>query len=101
MIALLEAKAASLWQALPWLSSPERRGLQHRWRFVGAAEKLERTLARQTLHDPRRVRMAVRNAERAEARLGLFFPTLIRHLNEIADRWRFDGKMPRLRPLNT
>jgi hypothetical protein len=25
MIALLEAKAASLWQALPWPSSPERR----------------------------------------------------------------------------
>ena len=56
--------------------------------------------AGQTLHDPQRVRMAVRNAERAEARLGLFFPTLIQHLNEIADRWRFDGKLPRLRPLN-
>src|ERR1700722_20729881 len=39
--------------------------------------------AGQTLHD-QRVRMAVRNAERAEARLGLFFPTLIQHLNEIA-----------------
>jgi hypothetical protein len=56
--------------------------------------------AGQTLHDPQRVRMAVRNAERAEARLGLFFPTLIQHLNEIADRWRFDRKLPRLRPLN-
>lgn len=41
----------------------------------------------QTLHDPQRVRMAVRNAERLEDRLGLFFPTLIQHLNGIADRW--------------
>jgi hypothetical protein len=31
--------------------------------------------------------MAVRNAKRIEDRLGLFFPTLIQRLNEIADRW--------------
>jgi hypothetical protein len=28
----------------------------------------------------------VRNAERVEDRLGLFFPTLIQHLNEVADK---------------
>jgi spermidine synthase len=44
--------------------------------------------AGQSLHDPRRARMAVRNAERVEDRLGLFFPTLIQHLNELA------GKLP-------
>jgi spermidine synthase len=43
--------------------------------------------AGRTLHEPRRVRMAVRNAERIESRLGLFFPTLIQRLNEIADPW--------------
>jgi hypothetical protein len=43
--------------------------------------------AGQTLHDPRRARMAVRNAERIEERLGLFFPTLIQHLNELAAKW--------------
>jgi spermidine synthase len=43
--------------------------------------------AGQTLHDPQRARMAVRNAERAEDRLGLFFPTLIHHLNELAGNW--------------
>jgi spermidine synthase len=39
--------------------------------------------AGQTLHDPQRAKMAVRNAERVEHRLGLFFPTLIQHLNEL------------------
>jgi spermidine synthase len=39
------------------------------------------------LNDPHFVRRAVRNAERAQQRLGLFFPTLIQHLQEIADRW--------------
>lgn len=43
--------------------------------------------AGQTLQDPQRLRMAVRNAKRIEDRLGLFFPTLIQRLNEIADRW--------------
>jgi len=43
--------------------------------------------AGQPLHDPQRVLMAMRNARRIEDRLGLFFPTLIRRLNEIADRW--------------
>ena len=40
-----------------------------------------------TLHDPRRAKMAMRNAERVEDRLGLFFPTLIQHLNESAGKW--------------
>ena len=40
-----------------------------------------------TLHDPRRAKMAMRNAERVEHRLGLFFPTLIQHLNERAGNW--------------
>jgi spermidine synthase len=44
--------------------------------------------AGQTLHDPQRARLAVRNAERVEDRLGLFFPTLIQHLNELAGKWR-------------
>jgi spermidine synthase len=39
------------------------------------------------LSDPQRVKMAVRNAERTEERLGLFFPTLIQQLRETADRW--------------
>jgi spermidine synthase len=43
--------------------------------------------AGQTLYDPQRVRLAARNAKRIEDRLGLFFPTLIQHLNEIADPW--------------
>ena len=43
--------------------------------------------AGQMLHNPRRARMAVRNAERVEDRLGLFFPTLIQHLNELAGQW--------------
>ena len=43
--------------------------------------------AGQTLQDPQRVRIAVRNAKRIEDRLGLLFPTLIQRLNEIADRW--------------
>jgi hypothetical protein len=43
--------------------------------------------AGQTLQDPQRVRMAVRNAKRIEERLGLFFPTLIQRLSEIANRW--------------
>jgi len=34
------------------------------------------------LLDPQRVPLALRNAERIEDRLGLFFPTLLRHLNE-------------------
>ena len=42
--------------------------------------------AGQTLHDPQRARMAVRNAERIEDRLGLFFPTLIQHLNGLAGK---------------
>jgi spermidine synthase len=40
-----------------------------------------------TLHDPRRAKMAMRNAERVEDRLGLFFPTLIQHLSERAGKW--------------
>lgn len=39
--------------------------------------------AGQTLLDPQRAKMAVRNAEHVEHRLGLFFPTLIQHLNEL------------------
>jgi hypothetical protein len=42
-----------------------------------------------SLHNPQHVRLAVRNAERAEDRLGLFFPTLIQCLNDVADRWIF------------
>ena len=34
------------------------------------------------LLDPQRVPLALRNAERIERRLGLFFPTLLRHFNE-------------------
>jgi len=41
---------------------------------------------RHRLLDPQRVRMAVRNAKRIEEGLGLFFPTLIQRLSEIADR---------------
>jgi hypothetical protein len=40
-----------------------------------------------SLHNPQLVRLAVRNAEHAEDRLGLFFPTLIQCLNDIEDRW--------------
>jgi spermidine synthase len=43
--------------------------------------------AGQALHDPQRARLAVRNAERVEDRLGLFFPTLIQHLSELAGKW--------------
>jgi spermidine synthase len=43
--------------------------------------------AGQTLHDPQRARLAVRNAKRVEDRLGLFFPNLIQHLNELAGTW--------------
>ena len=43
--------------------------------------------AGQTLLDPQRAKMAMRNAERVEDRLGLFFPTLIQHLNERAGKW--------------
>ena len=43
--------------------------------------------AGEALHDPRRAKMAMRNAERVEHRLGLFFPTLIQHLNERAGKW--------------
>jgi spermidine synthase len=39
-----------------------------------------------TLHDPRRAKTAMRNAERVEDRLGLFFPTLIQHLSERAGK---------------
>jgi spermidine synthase len=42
--------------------------------------------AGRALLDPQRLKTAVRNAERAEIRLGLFFPTLIQRLNEIAER---------------
>ena len=42
--------------------------------------------AGQKLHDPRRARLAVRNAERVEALFGLFFPTLIQHFKNIADK---------------
>jgi spermidine synthase len=42
--------------------------------------------ASHTLQDPRRLAMAVRNAERYESRLGLFFPTLIQRLTELADQ---------------
>jgi spermidine synthase len=45
--------------------------------------------AGQTLHDPQRAKMAVRNAERVEDTLGLFFPTLIQHLKEVAGKWPF------------
>jgi spermidine synthase len=45
--------------------------------------------AGQALHDPQRARMAMRNAERVESKLGLFFPTLIQHLSELADKWPF------------
>jgi hypothetical protein len=38
-------------------------------------------------HDPQRAMMSVRNAERIEDRLGLFFPTLIQYLNGLAGRW--------------
>jgi spermidine synthase len=47
--------------------------------------------AGQTLHDPRRARMALRNAERIEDKLGLFFPTLIRHLNALAGEWPLEA----------
>ena len=47
--------------------------------------------AGQTLHDPQRARTAVRNAERVEERLGLFFPTLIQHLNELAGKWHLEA----------
>jgi spermidine synthase len=43
--------------------------------------------AGEALHDPRHAKMAMRNAERVEHRLGLFFPTLIQHLNERAGKW--------------
>jgi spermidine synthase len=45
--------------------------------------------ASQTMDDPQRLALAVRNAERYESRLGLFFPTLIQRLTELADRWGF------------
>jgi spermidine synthase len=38
------------------------------------------------LLDPNRVPLALRNAERIEDRLGLFFPTLVRQLNETHGR---------------
>ena len=40
----------------------------------------------QALRDPQRVGMALRNAERVEDTLGLFFPTLIEHLNAFTRR---------------
>jgi spermidine synthase len=45
--------------------------------------------AGQALRDPQRARMAIRNAERVESKLGLSFPTLIQHLSELADKWPF------------
>jgi spermidine synthase len=42
--------------------------------------------AGQTLHDPHRAGIAVRNAERIKDRLGLFFPTLIQHLNGLTGK---------------
>jgi spermidine synthase len=42
--------------------------------------------AGEALHDPQRSRAALRNAERVEDRLGLFFPTLIEHLTELAGK---------------
>jgi spermidine synthase len=45
--------------------------------------------ASQTMQDPQRLAMAVRNAERYESRLGLLFPTLIQRLTELADQWGF------------
>jgi spermidine synthase len=48
--------------------------------------------AGQALHDPQRVGMAVRNAERAEGRFGLFFPTLIQHLKEVANQTAFGAR---------
>jgi spermidine synthase len=46
--------------------------------------------ASQTMEDPQRLAMAVRNAERYETRLGLLFPTLIQRLTELLDRWSFE-----------
>jgi spermidine synthase len=43
--------------------------------------------AGRALHDRQRARMALRNAERIEYRLGLFFPTLIKQLIEHAAKW--------------
>jgi spermidine synthase len=48
--------------------------------------------AGQALHDPQRVAMAVRDAECAEERLGLRFPTLIQHLSEIASHGTFGAR---------
>jgi spermidine synthase len=48
--------------------------------------------ASQTMDDPQRLAMAVRNAERYESRLGLFFPTLIQRLTELVDRWSFGAR---------
>jgi hypothetical protein len=42
--------------------------------------------AGKALLDPHRVPMALRNAESIEDRLGLFFPTLVRRLNETHGR---------------
>ena len=55
------------------------------------ANKLQRggnliIVAGEALHDTQRARMAVRNAERIEDRLGLFFPTLIQYLNGLAGK---------------
>jgi spermidine synthase len=44
------------------------------------------------LLDPHRVSLALRNAERIEDRLGLFFPTLLRQLNETLTR--LDPRLP-------
>jgi spermidine synthase len=45
--------------------------------------------ASRTMTDPQRLLMAARNAERCESQLGLFFPTLIQRLTNLADRRRF------------
>jgi spermidine synthase len=41
------------------------------------------------LRDPQRIRRAVRDAERIQSRLGVFFPTLVKQLNELTDRLVF------------
>jgi spermidine synthase len=43
--------------------------------------------AGQTLQNPRRAGEAMRNAERVESKLGLFFPTLLENLKRFADQY--------------
>ncbi len=48
--------------------------------------------AGQALRDRKRLALVARNAERIEGKLGLVFPTLLRHLTEFADKWVFGGR---------